>query len=63
MNLLVQMIQAVALQNTTTTLLMCIDKQSFELIANAEEKVFDIETKKKNINVVSLFSFENQLYV
>ena len=63
MNLLVQMIQAVALQNTTTTLLMCIHKQSFELIANAEEKVFDIETKKKNINVVSLFSFENQLYV
>ena len=57
------MIQAVALQNTTTTLLMCIHKQSFELIANAEEKVFDIETKKKNINVVSLFSFENQLYV
>ena len=63
MNLLVQMVQAVALQNTTTTLLMCIHKQSFELIANAEEKVFDIETKKKNINVVSLFSFENQLYV
>ena len=57
------MVQAVALQNTTTTLLMCIHKQSFELIANAEEKVFDIETKKKNINVVSLFSFENQLYV
>ena len=40
MNLSVQMTQVVALQDTTTTLLMCTHKQSFELVTNAQEKIF-----------------------
>ena len=40
MNSSVQMAQAVALQDTTTTLLMCTHKQSFELVTNAQEKIF-----------------------
>ena len=41
MNLLVQMAQAVAFQDTTATPLMCIYKQSFKLITNAQEKIFN----------------------
>ena len=40
MNLSVQMAQVVAFQDTTTTLLMCTHKQSFELVTNAQEKIF-----------------------
>ena len=47
MNPLVQIAQVVALQDTTAILLMCAHKQSFELVTNAQEKIFDIETKKK----------------
>ena len=44
MNMLVQMAQTVTLQDTTATLLMCTHKQSFELVTNAQEKIF----RKKN---------------
>ena len=40
MNLLVQMAQAVAFQDTMATLLMCTYKQNFKLITNAQEKIF-----------------------
>ena len=41
MNLSVQMAQAVALQDTTATMLMCTHKQSFELVTNAQKKIFN----------------------
>ena len=41
MNLLVQMAQAIAFQDTTGTLLMCTHKQNFELVTNAQEKIFN----------------------
>ena len=40
MNLLVQIVQAVVLQDTTATILMCTYKQSFELDTNVQEKIF-----------------------
>ena len=41
MNLSVQMAQAVALHDTMITLLMCTHKQSFKLVTNAQEKIFN----------------------
>ena len=40
MNPLVQMAHAVVFQDTTAILLMCTHKQNFELITNAQEKIF-----------------------
>ena len=41
MNLSVQMAQVVAFQDTMATLLMCTHKQSFELVTNAQENIFN----------------------
>ena len=40
MNSSMQMAQAVAVQDTMATLLMCTHKQSFELVTNVQEKIF-----------------------
>ena len=55
MNLSVKMAQAVALQDTTTTLLMCTHKQSFELITNFQEIFFSKRQRSKSIKVISIF--------
>ena len=41
MNPSVQMAQVVAFQDTMATPLMCTHKQSFELVTNAQEKIFN----------------------
>ena len=56
MNLLVQMAQAVTLQDTMATLLMCTHKQSFELGTNAQEKIFS-KNKVTRVSKVIFFYF------
>ena len=57
------MTQAVALQDTMATLLMCTHKQSFELGTNAQEKIFS-KNKVTRVSKVIFFLFlTNIIYV
>ena len=57
MNLLVQMAQAVAFQDTTATPLMCTYKQSFKLITNAQEQIFSRNKVAKVSKVIYVLLF------
>ena len=63
MNLSVQMAQVVALQDTTTTLLMCTHKQSFELVTNAQEKIFSKNKVARVSKVIYFLFLTNIIYV
>ena len=64
MNQSVQMTQVVALQDTTATLLMCTHKQSFELVTNAQEKIFSKNKVARVPKVIYVFFFlTNIIYV
>ena len=57
MNPSVQMAQVVAFQDTTATLLRCTHKQSFELITNAQEKIFSKNKVARVLKVIHVLLF------
>ena len=64
MNLLVQMAQTVALQDTTATLLMYTHKQNFELVTNVQKKIFSRNKVARVSKVIYVLLFlTNIIYV
>ena len=56
------MTQAVALQDITTTLLVCTHKQSFELISNAQRENFQYNSKNIKYQSGCIDSFGTVLH-